>query len=304
MLFFATPLSRNKEVKKVQLPEWIHNRHRSFKISFDRPQNANVLWAFITGQKNGISPAAKADFKVMELGYLFSPSSIHLTALLGLLFWSIKKIRHKLTRKCLNFILLSAVYFVPYLTIKRIVIMRLLLLLKNHFPRKIPFEYVFFATFILSYLLGHFKESPLGFAYSFLFMGTFITLRDYSRITIILGLFSTHLLICFFNGSETSIVSLALNIPLIALFSFIMPLGYVYFLTFSWIDYNWIEAIIRSYIVLVHWLAKISAGASLHASLPLILAIWFILLKRQQRYVMLLMLLHTNLANSPAIFRS
>lgn len=302
LLFWSRPFGQQGRVPKKSVPEFIKAQHRDFKNSFKHPQNANVLWAFLTGEKKGLSPKAQQNFNNLELNFLFSPSGIHLAALSSLIFYLIKKIKHKRVIRIFQWLFLMSAFFLPYLAIKRIVCLRVLILSQLFFKKRIPIEILFGITFLISFFLGHFQDSPLGFILSFLYMGTFIALRDHSKITVLLGLFSSHLVICFFSGNEISLLALILNLPLITLFSFLLPFFYLYFLTFQWIHYNWIEFVVRAFILIVHWAAKPTQGTFVSATLFLILAVWIILLKKQKRYLLILLLLHTNVANSPAFF--
>lgn len=302
MLSWTRPFGVRLPPAKKDIPELIKKRHRALKASFKYAQNANITWAVITGEKKGITPRVQKSFNSLELGFLFSPSGIHLAALMGMIFYFINKINSKKIPKLIKWIFLLSVYFLPYLTIKRLVIFRILFYLQRLFKKRISIENIFLITFSISFLLGHFKESPLSFIPSFLYMGTFIALRDFSKFTIVLGLFSSHLIIALFSGSEVSLISLVLNIPLITLFSLLMPLVYLYFASFQWIDFNWLEWIIRSFIVLVGWTAKLVQGTFLSSTVFLILAVWVVLLKKQKRYLILFLFLHGNVANSPALF--
>lgn len=302
MLFGSKPFNQKAKAPKRVLPEFITERHRDLKNQFHSPQNANILWAFLTGEKKGISPKILKSFNELEMGFLFSPSGIHLTGFLAIIFYLFKKTKNKKLIRISKWIFLIAAFFLPYLAIKRIAILRILYLSQTFLKKRIPIEILFLLTFFISFFLGHFAASALGFILSFLYMGTFITLRDQSRATIILGLFSSHLLIAFFSGSELSLISLLLNLPLIALFSFLLPIFYFYFLTFQWLDFNWIELIVRAFILTVHWMAKITHGTFVSSTLFLIMAVWIILLKKQKRYLVLFLLLHGNTAISPAHF--
>ena len=118
-----------------------------------------------------------------------------------------------------------------------------------------------------------------------------------------MALFASHLLICLFVGSETSPLALILNLPLLGLFSVLMPAGYFYFLSFKWGAFNWIEPFLHFFIVSVRWGAKLSQASSLNASLPLILVVWMILLKKKKRYLVLMFLCHATLTQAPSVFR-
>lgn len=302
MLFYSKPFSQDKRPVKRDLPSFIRSQQRSFKESFHSPQNANVLWAFLTGQKSGISPMAQKSFNDLELNFLFSPSGLHLASLMALFIFFVKKFKHKKLTKIFQLVFLLAALFLPYLAIKRIVCFRILLIAQSYLKKRIPVEVLFLLTFFISFLLGHYQESPLGFILSFLYMGTFIALSEKSKFILVLGLFSSHLLLNFFSGSEISFLALIFNIPLIALFTFLLPFFYLYLFTFKLIHFNWIELIVRFFIVTTNMMAKLLLGSFMSSTLFLMLAIWVILLKKKKRYLVVLFFLHANLANSPALF--
>lgn len=302
LLILSKPFDQKIKPTKKTLPSIITAQHSAFKDSFRYPQNANIAWAMMTGEKFGISPKVTQDFKDLELNFLFSPGGIHLTAFLALVFFLIKKYIHKKLSKTLRAGFLISALCLPYLALKRIVLLRLLIMFQKNFKQRIPIEILFLITFGISFLLGHFKESPLSFILSFIFMGTFISLGDKPKFILILGLFSSHLLIAFFSGNEVSFFSLILNLPIIALFSFFLPFVFLYLFTFKLISINWIEGAIRLFILMVHWLARLIHGSFMSSTFFLLLAIWIILLKKQKRFLAIALLLHGNVVNSPAVF--
>ena len=192
-------------------------------------------------------------------------------------------------------------FWLPYLAIKRIVILRILIISQNFFKRKLHIEILFFATFIISYLLGHFTIAPLGYILSFLYLGTFISLSDRPKIILLLGLFSSHLLVAFFSGNEVSFLSLIINLPIVFLFSCLMPFVFFYFFTFKLIHFNWIEIMIHLYIQLIHLGAKMTHGSFLSSTFFLLAAVWILLLRKKKRYLLIALYLHGNVANTPTI---
>jgi hypothetical protein len=305
LLFISKPFEVKVNSVKVEIPILIKARQRAFKESFDRPQNANIAWAMLTGEKFGISPKVKADFRDLELGFLFSPSGLHLAAFLIPYYFLIKRIRNKKTARILRLITFSWIlFFVPFLAMKRIAFLRLLLILQSLFKRRFPIEILFLITFLFSFLANHFQASPLGFILSFLFIGTFISFKDKPRAHLFLGLFSSHLLLAFFSGNDFSFLSIIVNFPIIALFSCFIPLIILYLCTFSWIDFNWIEGMVRLFILIVHWGAKIIQGSFMSSTIFLLVAVWIILLKKDKRYLVIVLLLHGNIVNSPSFFYS
>ncbi len=301
LLIWSQPFLVAGQSHHPSLPVILKNKGQSFKKTFKNPQNANVLWAFLTGDKSGISSKIKKDFNNLQVSFLFSPSGMHTAALLSLILFLPRKLKKKKTIYILQWPLLIMALFLPYLAIVRISLLRILILVQRFFKKRIKIEILFFLTFFISFLLGHFRESPLGFTLSFLFMGTFIALRDYSKLITIIGLFSNQLVVCFFSGEETSFLSLFLNLPLIGLFSFLLPFFYLYLILFQWIPYNWIEFFVSFFILIVKWMAKLIQGTFTSSSFFLILAVWMILFKKRKIYFIILLLLHGNAVNAPCI---
>ena len=303
LLFTSKALDKRIPPPPKALPAIIMAKKKAFKESFTHPQNANIAWAMMTGEKFGISPKVMQDFKELEINFLLSPTSIQLAALLFLIFFFIKKIKDKKISRMLRCGCLIWALCLPFLAIKRIIFLRLLIIFQSFFKRRFPIEILFLITFVISFLLGHFKEAPLGFILSFLYMGTFISLRDEPKIILLLGLFSSHLLIAFFSGNEVSFLALLINMPIIALFTFFLPFVFLYLFSFNSIHFNWIEVIIRLFIIMVHWVTKIAHASLMSSTVFLMAATWIILLRKKKRYLVLALLLHTNTVQSPALFK-
>lgn len=304
LLFLSKPFDHRIKPLKKEIPALLKSQQKNFKASFTGPQNANIAWAMLTGEKFGISPKITQDFKDLELNFFFSPSGIHLAALLTLIVFFIKKLIPNKLLKILQWGLLTWALFLPFLAIKRIIFLRLMIMSQGLFKRKFPIEILFLCTFAIAFLLGHFRESPLGYILSFLYIGTFISLKDKSRIILILGLFSSHLLVSFFSGNEVSFLSLIFDLPIITLFSFLLPFVFLYLFTFKIICFNWLEGAIRLFVLTVHWGAKLTHGTFMSSTLFLMIAIWIILLRKKKRYLLIALLLHGNVATPPCFFYS
>jgi hypothetical protein len=101
-----------------------------------------------------------------------------------------------------------------------------------------------------------------------------------------------------------SLLSIIINLPLITFFTIFMPFVFLYFFTFKLIQFNWIEGVIRIFIVLIHSGSKIIPGSTVSSTIFLIIAVWIILLKKKKRYLLIALLLHGNTVNAPACFLS
>lgn len=292
-----------QKARKTQNPLWTPVGNALLE-SFEKPRNARVFQAFLTGEKNGISPKLKNQFDELELGFLFSPSGLHLSGFFLLFFFLLRKIASRKTISRIKLVLTCLCYALPFLSLKRLVIFRLLFLLNRKCSLRWRLEHLFLFTFALAFVLGHYQASPSGFIMSFLFMGTFLSLRDEPRLRLILGLFCSHLLLSAFNGNAVSLPALFLGIPLISLFTGLMALSGFYLLSYRIWSFNWIEPLVALYIWLVKKGALIVKGTHIHASIFLLMGLIVFLAKKDKRALIFLLVFHAGTANSPAFFVS
>ena len=187
LLGFTVQTGRSKVILPSRtIPGFIKNYHQQIKHDFKKPETANILFSFITGNKNGISPYTKKAFRKLNLIFLLSPSGIHLNAFLLVLMFFIKKIKFKWIRYLSKSgLLLSFFLFTGLESIKRSAILRLLFQVKLISKLKITTLKVFISTFFISFICGQYGVSPLGFIFSFAFLGTFFSLQNYSKVILI-----------------------------------------------------------------------------------------------------------------------
>lgn len=290
-------------------PPFLAKYKSQIKEHFKRQENANILFSFITGNKNGISPYTKKAFKKVNLSFLLSPSGIHFSALFVFVAFFLKKIKIKWVRYLTKIFFVASVFFFPnFESLKRLGVLRLLFQLKFLSKMKISLEVMFFLTFIISFILGQYKASPLGFIFSFAFLGTFFSLRNNSKLILILGLFSTQLILALFIGDKVSLLSIPCGLFGSFLFSFLFPVFVLFLLTFWFIPINWVEPILRLYVTSIQLTAKFLNGSFTSSSIFLILAIWVLMFHKAstRKYVAfcLLLFLHTNTAMNPVIYSS
>lgn len=289
------------------IPPFLARYKSQVKEQFKKPENANILFSFITGNKTGISPYTKKAFKKLNLSFLLSPSGIHFTALFIFVAYFLKKIKNKWIRYVTKASIVSSFFFLPnFEALKRLGILRLLFQVKFLAKLKISLETIFFLTFVLSFIFGQYKASPLGFIFSFAFLGTFFSLRDSSKIILILGLFSTQLILALFLGDKVSLLSIPCGLFGSFLFTFLFPVFVLFLLTFWAIPFNWVEPLLQLYIKGIQLTSKLLNGSFTSSSIFLILAIWILMFhkasKRKYMGFCVLLFLHTNTAMNPVIY--
>jgi hypothetical protein len=288
-------------------PPFLVRYKSQVKEQFKKPENATILFSFITGNKSGISPYTKNAFKKLNLSFLLSPSGIHFSALFIFVAFFLKKIKSKWIRYAAKASIVSSLFLLPnFEALKRLGILRLLFQVKFLAKLKISLEKIFFLTFSLSFILGQYKASPLGFIFSFAFLGTFFSLRDSSKITLILGLFSTQLILALFLGDKVSLLSIPCGLFGSFLFTLIFPVFVLFLLTFWAIPLNWVEPLLQLYIKGIQLTSKLLNGSFTSSSIFLILATWILMFHKTspKKYMAfcVLLFLHTNTAMNPVIY--
>lgn len=273
----------------IQLPQWLQSLHRRFLTHFSHPQNAHFLFAVLTGEKKGLSGSLMKDMNTLNLRFLLSPTGLHLT---GFLFFSQKgKKRIPIYLAC---------WLLPnFYSLKRLALLRFMTL----FKKRISQINLFYLTFIISFCCGHFFKSPMGFTYSFLFIGTFFSLNQLSFFQAFLAIAASHLLISFFQGNDFSFVGLVFSLLLVRGFSLLFPLFLVFVLSFYMTPSSWIESFIRFFIVLIHYAAKFTQGTFLTSSLMLLCTLWILLLNKNKWWLIICLFFHAELVQAPAIYR-
>lgn len=289
------------------VPAFMKRYHQKVKADFKRPETANILFSFFTGNKNGISPYTKKAFKKVNLTFLLSPSGIHLSSFLLCIMFFIKKIKLKWVRYLSKASVLSSLLLIPgFESIKRLSILRLIFQAKFISKFKISTEVIFFLTFVISYILGQYDKSPMGFIFSFAFLGTFFSLQDQPKIILILGLFSTQLILGLFLGNKVSLLSIPVGLFGAFTFTFVFPLCFFFLISHWLVAINWIEPILRAYIVAIQWTSKSLNGTFSSSSIFLIFAIWILMSYRYSykklMFLIIFIFLHTNTAMTPLIF--
>ena len=288
-------------------PSFLMRYKAQIKEEFIKPENANILFSFITGNKTGISPYTKKAFKKVNLSFLLTPSGIHFSALFVFVTFFIKRFKNKFIRSLLKFSVVSSVFFLPsFESLKRLGILRIIFQFKFLTKIKISLEKVFFITFLLSFIFGQYRSSPIGFIYSFAFLGTFFSLRDHSKLILIYGLFSTQLILALFLGEKVSLFSIPFGLFGSFIFSLIFPFLVLFLLTFWIIPINWAEPIIKLFVAAIKLTAKSLNGSFTSSSIFLILAIWLLMFHKSstRKYftLTLLLFLHTNTAMNPVLY--
>jgi hypothetical protein len=123
---------------------------------------------------------------------------------------------------------------------------------------------------------------------------------------LILGLFSSQLIIALFMGEHVSLMAIAVGLIGSALFGLLFPFVLLFFVSFWIFKINWIEPLIGLFLSFVKSSSVLLQGSFTSSSIFLILAVGTLLHVSYSRKKMaafcLLLILHTNTAMTPSIF--
>ena len=275
--------------------------HQKLKESFKQKKMADLLIAYNTGNKRKIGIKIKKAHRRLHLLHLFTPSGIHLSALylflIPLFYWVKKRNRlffegFWLATALLPFCL-SGLY-----SIKRMALFRILWHIGPRMTNKLTCLHIFFITFLFDFLFGNFKNSPLSFIYSFLFLGIIVT-TSLNHGRPLIALLGGQIIIGFFDLRAITHLGFIFGVFLTGLFSLFFPLFFLFYWSFYILPLNWGEPLIHCYWYLVNISSKIAyISGSFYSSLPLVFTCVLLagrIKKRKKRIIFIFFLMiHSN----------
>lgn len=170
------------------------------------------LWeSMLSGRSAPVSRWIKDQYRELGLNHLFTPSGFHLSAAL----WPFFKMITQKKGQILILLLVGLAVF----SLEGQGALKRMVLIKCH-QKLLGQKTGFIVALLLDVLWGSFADSPLSFAYSFLFLGLIYS----GPKLLFLWFFFAQALIAFFNGSHLSPLMLLLSPLLNLAFAFAMPL--------------------------------------------------------------------------------
>ena len=163
---------------------------------------------------------------------------------------------------------------------------------------------IFVIVFLTAFFVGHYQESPLGYLYSFSYLGVFITLRFEPKYKLILGIFLIEIVISSFLVYRISFIAIILNFLFILIFEGLFILSFIFYLSFWILNWNFIEPFIYAFKLLINYSLFISYF-SLTSPSPFLffasLMIFYNPHKIKSLPFILCLFLHTNTSLGPTI---
>jgi predicted membrane metal-binding protein len=189
----------------------------SYQFKYNPKPKQSLETALMTGDKRYIDLKTKRALKHLSLLHLFTPSGLHFSAILAILFFS-----KRLRIICILLALILSFKLSTLFALQRVIwFYSFNLLIKNT-------KMSFIITFLFSLIINQYSESPLSFLFSFIFWYIILFLKV-SYLKRILLLFITQMSIALIMQNDFSILSLVINPLLTFLISMIFPLAFILF---------------------------------------------------------------------------
>jgi competence protein ComEC len=264
-----------------------------------------LLLSYVFGINSKISKEDRKTHRTLNLLHLFSPSGLHVSSILFIFLWMIRK---KWKYAYFFWSLFITIFFsislsLPgYYPLKRTLGFHLLSLgneiyLKKKRLKLSSFQ-IFIVLMIIDFSVGTFKESNLSFTYSFLFWGIILSGTKFSHRFFYLGL--AQFLVCYFSQTPINPLSILSNLFLSPIFSFLFPL--IFFAVM--LGYQTITEFLTSvYISILDFVADgISIMPVIHVDDLFIYILVFILIYREvkvpKKFFLVLCLISTPLSST------
>lgn len=189
----------------------------SFKYKPTSIKNVSLEKALMTGEKRYLKPKSKKALKHLSLLHLFTPSGLHFSSILSLLFFS-----HKLRLIFIFLALIISFKLGPLYALQRVIwFYAINSILKN---TKLSFS----MTFLFSLVFNQYELNPLSFLFSFIFWFIIMFFKA-SSVKKIFLLFITQMSIALIMSSKFNLLSLVINPILTVLITMIFPFLFITF---------------------------------------------------------------------------
>ncbi|MBF0312496.1 MAG: hypothetical protein HQK50_02330 [Oligoflexia bacterium] len=246
---------------------------------------------------------------MIGLNHLFTPSGIHLTSLL-LLLWPLslffkQKADRLRFRRYATLALCFLVLFLPGLyPLKRLAILRWAVFLIGKFFHYKDYFIIFLLWSFLDIailMLGTFYYSPGSFVYSFLFVGTILATKDiYPKMLMCLALVGAQIIISFFQQTPLAPLGVVINFILTLIFEFLYPLMFCLLLPLPYFE-KILEKVIGVFYYFIHHGAHYALECGIvFCSFSILLLVLLLSAKEIQKsrfLIVLLLLFHSEALN-------
>ena len=256
--------------------------------------------------KEKVSYKTKKKFQDAYVGFVLNPSGLHW----AILFLFFNPLFSRIKQKKMKFLIkqlftITPFFFLPFLSLKRLSLLKFLLSNKYYFHIKGSNKWIYLITVFLT--IDHYFMNPISYIYSFAILGTIFSMRNESKGKLLISLFATQTLLNLFLLGHISLFGFLLSFVLVFVFEILFFFIIIYYLLFYFTSLNWIEFFVQKYVELLVFSTKISVLTKWNADLNIFFVLLlFVFLKPNKFRIFLLTVLLTTLsplALTPIILR-
>lgn len=309
LLFLTPPKKFEGPFRPKKLAPALHTRLMLMRYDFQNDELANLAFATITGVKRGLKKDTKLAHQRLHLVHLFTPSGLHFSTLFMLLspfFVAWKKTKKTRWLLPLFTLALAPQMLTGFWAMKRVGLLKFaFLFLKLKKKHLSPFS-VFLLVFFFDFFLGTYRESPLSFNLSFLFLGLIFSSLSEGKLVFALNLLLGQLIASFFFDQPLFITGFTFGLFVTGVFTLIYPLIFLGFILSPWIKCSWLEPILDYYLKFLLSLSEFSQGVGdiVVVDIVLILTAILFLLGRHKKVLLLILLSAPAVPNLPLSHKS
>lgn len=186
--------------------------------------------AFLTGNRRPIQKSLLAPYKRLNMYHLFTPSGLHLGSFFMMILFLLRSFNKKFQLIVHTSIVAILSYYVfaaaGYYSLKRMLAFRIHTLWMSKIPslqnKMGPFS-IFLITFLIDFFIGTYKDSPLSFCYSYIFLGCIMACLNRSGFVLLSTMVGGQIIAAFLNQQSVYLPSLLFNFLLSSMFTLLFP---------------------------------------------------------------------------------
>jgi hypothetical protein len=270
--------------KQSFISKFVSQKKRELRPFFENDSLIDLCSLYLIGLPRRIPADIKKAHTILGMNHLFTPSGLHLTAVissLGIFFFMFRK-RKRPIKICTEIAICLSLFTLPgFSALKRMGLIRLIYLALSRFADVTEYSAAFGVAMTLDLCFGSFATSPLSFSYSFLFLGALLTMRGRGWSGMILGLMGAMVIVNFFQGNLLYPFGSFANFLLTPLFSlFFTPMTLLYFLpTFSLPAFCLEKLMALYWILITHASESANALGGFECTLPAVISVLILSLR-------------------------
>lgn len=278
---------------------WSNLSSNRLNLNFKSHELANAFTSLILGLKLREATHIKHDINTLHLWNLFGENGLHYFLLIQTINFYIPSLKIKRFSSYLLF-LLCLLTLSPSLI--RLFLFKTFQKICKKYKLNISLILILFMVFILSFFMGHFANSPIGFIFSFCFWFSFLWARNKSRIEFFLLLSLLYSLIAIYFLDNFSFISILCSLLILWIYIKFYRFLLLTFLFCLIIKKNYyLELMMKIIFTGIHFIASNWIIDYSNSTLLIAVLIFLALISKRPWLILLYLIFHIDIANTPTI---